>query len=64
MSSNPLEIYQTMEAKGLCLLLADFYITWAWEMEKAGNFKRAEAIYERGLQAGAQPLSNLQESQK
>lgn len=53
-----------MEAKGLCLSLADFYITWAWEMEKAGNFKRAEAILEKGLQVGAKPLSNLQEAQK
>ncbi|KAG0709968.1 Mitotic checkpoint serine/threonine-protein kinase BUB1 [Chionoecetes opilio] len=61
---NPLEIYQTMEAKGLCLSFADLYINWAWEMEKAGNYKRADAIYEKGLQQGAQPLCNLQESHK
>ncbi|XP_045132225.1 uncharacterized protein LOC123516686 [Portunus trituberculatus] len=64
LSTNPPEIYQTMEAKNLCLSLADFYINWAWEMEKIGNYKRADAIYEKGLQAGAKPLCSLQESHK
>ncbi|XP_063883652.1 uncharacterized protein LOC135112755 [Scylla paramamosain] len=64
LSTNPLEIYQTMEAKSLCLSLADYYINWAWEMEKTGSYKRADAIYEKGLQAGAKPLCNLQESHK
>lgn len=53
-----------MEAKGLCLSLAGFYISWAWEMEQTGNFKKTEAIYEKGLQVGAKPLSSLHESQK
>lgn len=64
LSPNPLEIYQTVESKGLCLSLDDFYISWVWEMEKAGNFMKAEAIFEKGLQVGAKLLSSLHESQK
>ncbi|XP_071550676.1 mitotic checkpoint serine/threonine-protein kinase BUB1-like [Panulirus ornatus] len=61
---NPLEIYQTLEAKGLFTAVAEFYINWSWEMEKIGNFKRADAIYQTGLQLGAKPLNTLEEAHK
>ncbi|XP_047474733.1 uncharacterized protein LOC125029042 [Penaeus chinensis] len=61
---SPVEIYQTLEAKGMCTGLAEFYMSWAWEIEKVGNYKRADAIYQKGLQCGAKPLDVLEDAQK
>lgn len=61
---NPLEVYQALESKGICIMLADFYTNWSWEMEKTGNIKRADGIYQKGLQLGAKPYDVLQEAHK
>ena len=39
--------------------LAAFYEIWAWEYERIGNLKRANSIYEQGIQRGATPLDLL-----
>ncbi|KAG7158762.1 mitotic checkpoint serine/threonine-protein kinase BUB1 beta-like [Homarus americanus] len=62
--ARPVEVYQTLEAKGICTLLTDFYINWSWEMEKAGNYKRADIIYQNGMQIRAEPADVLQEAHK
>ena len=42
--SKPLEIYNFMYKNSLCTTLADLYVHWAWELEQAGNYKRAEQV--------------------
>ncbi|XP_076055680.1 uncharacterized protein LOC143033920 [Oratosquilla oratoria] len=64
MCPKPLEVYQTMDAKGLCTELAQFYENWAWEYEKMNNLKKADAVYMKGLQNGAQPSDELQLAHK
>lgn len=61
---NPLEVYSALESKDLCTHLADFYINWSWELERLGNFKRADAIYQKGLQTGAVPFDVLDDAHK
>lgn len=61
---SPVEIYQTLEAKGMCTGLAEFYMSWAWEIEKVGNYKRADAVYQKGLQSGAKPFDVLEDAHK
>ena len=39
--------------------LAQFYVVWANELETRGNTKKADAIYNQGIQNGAQPLDLL-----
>ncbi|XP_064100488.1 mitotic checkpoint serine/threonine-protein kinase BUB1-like [Macrobrachium nipponense] len=63
-SPNPLEVYSALESKDLCTLLADFYINWSWELERLGNFKRADAIYQKGLEARAVPFDVLDDAHK
>nr|XP_053649275.1 uncharacterized protein LOC128700239 [Cherax quadricarinatus] len=59
---NPIEVYQSLEAKKICVVLADFYINWAWEMEKIGNFKRADSIFRKGIELCAKPVHVLEEA--
>ncbi|XP_042868187.1 uncharacterized protein LOC122250695 isoform X3 [Penaeus japonicus] len=61
---SPVEIYQTLEVKGMCTGLAEFYMSWAWEIEKVGNYKRADAIYQKGLQNRAKPFDVLEDAHK
>ncbi|XP_069178284.1 LOW QUALITY PROTEIN: mitotic checkpoint serine/threonine-protein kinase BUB1 [Procambarus clarkii] len=63
-SASPIECYQTLEAKGLFTSLAEFYISWSWEIEKIGNYKRADNIYQKGIQLGAKPADVLHEAHK
>ncbi len=54
MNAAPLDSYKFMSANGLCTALPDFYVNWAWELERVGNFKKAEAVFQKGL-GGAVP---------
>lgn len=48
----------------MCTGLAEFYMSWAWEIEKVGNYKRADAVYQKGLQSGAKPFDVLEDAHK
>ncbi len=39
-----------MNSHQLCTALPDFYSSWAWELEQAANFKKAEEVFSMGLQ--------------
>lgn len=39
-----------MSTQNLCTALGQFYDCWAYELELMGNFKKAELVYQRGLQ--------------
>lgn len=57
---NPLELYQMMHARGLSVGCADLYKAWAYYHEVVGDYKSANAIFELGKQALAQPYDELE----
>ncbi|KAK4311893.1 hypothetical protein Pmani_016640 [Petrolisthes manimaculis] len=61
---KPLDVYQVIEKKGLFTSLAEFYINWSWELEKIGNHRQADIVYQKGLNMAAQPIHVLQEAHK
>ena len=56
---EPLDIFQFMFTSGISCQLAQFFIAWAVELENRGNTKKADAIYNQGIQTGAQPQDLL-----
>ncbi len=58
--TSPLDIFQFMFTQGIATSLAQFYVFWAQELESVGNTKKADLIYNQGLQNAAQPLDFLQ----
>ncbi len=34
----------------LCTSLADMYVSWAWELEQSGGIKKAEQVFQKGLE--------------
>lgn len=63
-SSVSLEIYKALDSKGIGSGLAAYYESYAWELEKVGNYKRADSIYQLGIQRLAKPLDQLEASHK
>ncbi|XP_065199620.1 probable inactive serine/threonine-protein kinase bub1 [Planococcus citri] len=58
--SNPLELYQLSYNQGLGTMCSALYKAWAEELDKSNDFKRADQIYQLGLQCRAQPIEELQ----
>ncbi|CAL4097009.1 unnamed protein product, partial [Meganyctiphanes norvegica] len=63
-SSVSLEIYQALDSKGIGSGLAAYYESYAWELEKVGNYKRADALYQLGIDRLAKPIDQLEASHK
>lgn len=59
LQQNPLELYHMMHAQGLCIGCADLYKAWAYYHEAAGDYKSANAVFEYGERALAQPYEDL-----
>ncbi|KAF5286805.1 hypothetical protein FQR65_LT12426 [Abscondita terminalis] len=59
MQSNPLELYQMVHSRGLCLGCADFYRAWAYYHEAAGDYRNADLIFQLGKRELAQPFQEL-----
>ena len=51
MSVNPLDVYRFMYSNGMCTLQAGLYDAWAWYLETQNNYKAAEAVYCKGVDA-------------
>ncbi|TRY72519.1 hypothetical protein TCAL_10504, partial [Tigriopus californicus] len=49
LSQAPLEMFDFMWSNQLCVSVPDFYVSWAWQLESAGNFKKAEKVFNQGL---------------
>lgn len=64
MSDEPQDIYNYMFNHKIGCQLAIFFISWAEYMESLGNTKKADAIYDMGVKAGAQPWDLLQRRHK
>ncbi|CAH0386427.1 unnamed protein product [Bemisia tabaci] len=60
---NPLEIYQLVYSEGLGTKCALLYKSWADELDKNQDFKRANQIYQLGLKNQAEPFDDLQQAQ-
>ncbi|XP_073732887.1 mitotic checkpoint serine/threonine-protein kinase BUB1 beta isoform X1 [Callorhinus ursinus] len=58
--SEPLDTYSYLHSQGIGVSLAQFYISWAEEYEARENFKKADKIFQEGIQQKAKPLERLQ----
>ncbi|NWR35029.1 BUB1B kinase, partial [Tachuris rubrigastra] len=57
---EPLDLYSYLHSQEIGTTLALLYITWAEALEARGNFKKADLIFQEGLQRKAEPLDKLQ----
>ncbi|KAI5278676.1 mitotic checkpoint serine/threonine-protein kinase BUB1 beta isoform X1 [Manis pentadactyla] len=57
--SEPLDMYSYLHNQGIGVSLAQFYISWAEEYEARENFKKADTIFQEGIQQKAEPLERL-----
>ncbi|NWJ09218.1 BUB1B kinase, partial [Crypturellus undulatus] len=58
--NEPLDVYSYLHSQEIGTTLAQLYITWAEELEARGSFKKADLIFQEGLQRKAEPLDKLQ----
>ncbi|XP_057577630.1 mitotic checkpoint serine/threonine-protein kinase BUB1 beta isoform X3 [Hippopotamus amphibius kiboko] len=58
--NEPLDMYSYLHNQGIGISLAQFYISWAEEYEARENFKKADLIFQEGIQQKAEPLERLQ----
>ncbi|XP_061855752.1 mitotic checkpoint serine/threonine-protein kinase BUB1 beta [Colius striatus] len=58
--NEPLDLYSYLHSQEIGTTLAQLYITWAEVLEARGNFKKADLIFQEGLQRKAEPLDKLQ----
>lgn len=57
--NEPLDMYSYLQNQGIGISLAQFYISWAEEYEARENFKKADMIFQDGIQQKAEPLERL-----
>ncbi|XP_052668040.1 mitotic checkpoint serine/threonine-protein kinase BUB1 beta isoform X1 [Harpia harpyja] len=57
--NEPLDLYSYLHSQEIGTTLALFYITWAEVLEARGSFKKADLIFQEGLQRKAEPLDKL-----
>ncbi|NWX44105.1 BUB1B kinase, partial [Steatornis caripensis] len=58
--NEPLDLYSYLHSQEIGTTLALLYITWAEALEARGSFKKADLIFQEGLQRKAEPLHKLQ----
>ncbi|NXE26249.1 BUB1B kinase, partial [Ardeotis kori] len=58
--NEPLDVYSYLHSQEIGTTLALLYITWAEVLEARGSFKKADLIFQEGLQHKAEPLDKLQ----
>ncbi|XP_008571945.1 PREDICTED: mitotic checkpoint serine/threonine-protein kinase BUB1 beta [Galeopterus variegatus] len=58
--NEPLDMYSYLHSQGIGVSLAQFYISWAEEYEARENFKKADMIFQEGVQRKAEPQERLQ----
>lgn len=60
LSAESEEIFKFMHDQGIGTELSCFYESWANVTELGGHTKKADSIYQLGINRAAQPLSQLQ----
>lgn len=58
--SEPLDLYSYLHSQEIGTSHAVLYITWAEVFEARGNHKKADSIFQEGLQRKAEPVEKLQ----
>ncbi|XP_078515905.1 mitotic checkpoint serine/threonine-protein kinase BUB1 beta [Lissotriton helveticus] len=58
--SEPLDLYSYLHSQEIGTSHAVLYITWAEVYEARGNHKKADSIFQEGLQRKAEPVEKLQ----
>lgn len=58
--NEPLDMYSYLHSQGIGISLAQFYISWAEEYEARENFKKADIVFQEGIERKAEPLDRLQ----
>ncbi|NXQ91235.1 BUB1B kinase, partial [Nyctibius grandis] len=58
--NEPLDLYSYLHSQEIGTTLALLYITWAEVLEARGSFKKADLIFQEGLQRKAEPFDKLQ----
>ncbi|NXY86164.1 BUB1B kinase, partial [Alcedo cyanopectus] len=58
--NEPLDLYKYLHSQEIGTTLAQLYISWAELLEARGSFKKADLIFQEGLQRKAEPLEKLQ----
>ncbi|XP_040267520.1 mitotic checkpoint serine/threonine-protein kinase BUB1 beta isoform X2 [Bufo bufo] len=58
--TEPVDLYSYLHSQGIGILHAPLYITWAEEYEARGNYKKADSIFQDGIQCRAEPLEKLE----
>ncbi|XP_070777122.1 mitotic checkpoint serine/threonine-protein kinase BUB1 beta [Enoplosus armatus] len=56
---EPLDIYRYMQAQGIGMTQASFYIAWSEEYENQGNCRKADLVYQEGFKKCAEPHEKL-----
>ncbi|KAM5129878.1 mitotic checkpoint serine/threonine-protein kinase BUB1 beta [Mantella aurantiaca] len=62
--TEPVDLYSYLHSQGVGLLHAQLYIAWGEEYEARGNFKKADSVFQDGIQRRAEPLDKLEASHK
>ncbi|KAF2973624.1 hypothetical protein EK904_008777, partial [Melospiza melodia maxima] len=62
--NEPLDLYSYLWSQEIGTTLAALYITWAEALEARGSFRKADLIFQQGLQRKAEPLDKLQAHHK
>lgn len=62
--NEPLDLYSYLRSQEIGTTLALLYITWAEALEARGSFRKADLIFQEGLQCKAEPLDKLQAHHK
>ncbi|KAG5682144.1 hypothetical protein PVAND_011517 [Polypedilum vanderplanki] len=57
--SNPQELYLQLYNNGIGTLVADLYIAWSYYFDVINDFQNADSIFQKGIDAGAQPYDEL-----
>ncbi|KAM9355999.1 mitotic checkpoint serine/threonine-protein kinase BUB1 beta isoform 2-T2 [Pholidichthys leucotaenia] len=56
---EPLDIYRYMQAQGIGVTQASFYIAWSEEYENQGNYQKADLVYQEGFKRSVEPHDKL-----
>lgn len=63
-SVGSLGIFEHMFDKGYCVKLADFYIRWADDLERAEDYQKTIEVFKQGQKLGAQPADKLNSAKR
>lgn len=50
MTNDPLRLFNFMFTNNICTKLPGLYTNWAWELEQIENYKKAELVFQKGLE--------------